>query len=264
MPSPFPGMDPFTEDPRLWRVLRPALLAEMRRQLTDWLPDPYRAILVARGGKAGAPTIRRSETFDADPEPWVLPLRRPADDDRMILICDRTQPGRVVTVIEAPGCEHKQDGTARDAYVATQREVLESDAHLVEIDLLRGGERNLASWFLEQFVGELDPAPDYLVLISRSTRRASAGLGYRGYSWTLRERLPTITIPLKGEEEEVPLDLQAAFAVAWDHCRARETIPYEWVPEPTLSEADDAWARAVARTIAPPALGTKPKLFRGG
>jgi hypothetical protein len=264
MPSPFPGMDPFTETADLWRVLRPALLAEMRRQLSDWLPDPYVAKLVARGGRAGSPALRRSETFDADPEPWVIPLRRAPVDDHMILLCDRTQPGRVVTVIEVAGCDHKSAGESRNAYIATQREVLESDAHLVEIDLLREGERNLASWFLEQFVSELDPAPDYLVLISRSSRRASAGLGYRGYSWTLRERLPTITIPLKGEEEEVPLDLQAAFNVAWEHCRARQTIAYEWVPGPPLSEADDAWARAVGRTIAPPALGTKPRLFRGG
>ena len=59
-------------------------------------------------------------------------------------ILDRQTGQQVVTVIEVVSPTNKFAGAGRDSYVAKQREVLNSQAHLVEIDLLRAGQHVLA------------------------------------------------------------------------------------------------------------------------
>ena len=41
MPSPFPGMDPYLEDPFFWPDFHFAMIAAMRAQLNASLPDRY-------------------------------------------------------------------------------------------------------------------------------------------------------------------------------------------------------------------------------
>ncbi len=261
MPSPFPGMDPFLEEASVWSRFRAVLVGEIARQLNDWLPEPFVAKVSPRGAEdkpalsrfpvpptlcSTRPRTRKKAAVAAgtsSEEPWIVPFPGPeARDDRLVLITDSRQPGRVVTVVEVLGVDHKTERSARDRYASTQREVLESDASLVEIDLLRGGERVLPSFFLEHFIAELQPTPDYVVLVSRAWRRIGSGLGYRGYSWSLREKLPTIMIPLRSETDEVPLDLQAAWTVAYDALVASGGIDYGALPSPDLAVDDAIWA----------------------
>jgi hypothetical protein len=256
MPSPFPGMDPYVEEASVWSQLRTLLVSEIVRQLNDWLPEPFvaKSTVRATGGRstltrAPAPptlcsvtTRGRERSHAAGDEPWVVPFPGDQRDDRLVLIADTREPGRVVTVLEVLGVDHKTERGARDRYAKTQLEVLESDANLVEIDLLLCGERVLPSFFLENFIAELQPTPDYIVLVSRAWRRVGSGLGYRGYSWTLRERLPTVMIPLRSETDEVPLDLQSAWNTAYDQLVARGGIDYESLPMPRLSADDALWA----------------------
>lgn len=259
MPSLFPGMDPFLEEASVWSKLRSVLVTEIARQLNDWLPEPFVAKVTHRACEgrstlsrhAAPPTLcktrsrarQMSGVSGATEEPWIVPFPGPEErEDRLVLIVDSQQPGRVVTVVEALGVDHKTERPARDRYALTQREVLESDASLVEIDLLRGGERVLPSFFLEHFIAELQPTPDYVVLVSRAWRRVGSGLGYRGYSWGIREKLPTIMIPLRSETDEVPLDLQAAWTAAYDGLLATGQIDYGVLPSPDLSVDDAIWA----------------------
>jgi hypothetical protein len=167
----------------------------------------------------------------------------------------------VVTVIEVLGVDHKTERTARDRYAFTQREVLESDANLVEIDLLRRGERVLPSFFLEHFIAELQPTPDYVVLVSRAWRRVGSGLGYRGYSWGLREKLPTIMVPLRSETDEVPLDLQSAWTVAYDALVASGNVDYGVLPSPELSVDDAIWAEEL-RQLSLNETNARPRVLR--
>lgn len=264
MPSPFPGMDPFLEEASVWSKLRAVLVSEIARQLNDWLPEPFVAKVAPRGVEdkpsltrfpvpptlcSTRPRSRKKTAVAAGTtadEPWIVPFPGPESrDDRLVLITDSRQPGRVVTVVEVLGVDHKTERSARDRYANTQREVLESDASLVEIDLLRGGERVLPSFFLEHFIAELQPTPDYVVLVSRAWRRIGSGLGYRGYSWSLREKLPTIMIPLRSETDEVPLDLQAAWTVAYDSLVASGGIDYGVLPSPDLAVDDAIWAEEI-------------------
>ena len=48
MPSPFPGMDPYLEDPYLWPDFHNALAAQMRDVLNRHLPEHYFAQLEMR------------------------------------------------------------------------------------------------------------------------------------------------------------------------------------------------------------------------
>src|SRR5205823_10794759 len=49
------------------------------------------------------------------------------------------------------------------------------------------------------------PQTEYLVSLSR------AGRPRQGYAWpvSLRDRLPVVAVPLRGDDPDVPLDLQA-------------------------------------------------------
>ena len=111
-------------------------------------------------------------------------------------------------MIEILSPSNKRPGPDRDAYRAKQDEVLASDASLIEIDLLRGGDHVLPDVNLSAFVSQIDPPPDYLVLVSRAWKRAAGGVGYEVFPCGLREWLPCVPVPLKEGEAAVPLDLQ--------------------------------------------------------
>src|SRR5438105_6320764 len=110
---------------------------------------------------------------------------------------------RLVTVIELLSPSNKRPGPDREQYEYKRAEILASSTHLVEIDLLRGGERMP---FDEPVVC------DYCVVVSRSEMRRQAEL------WTigLRDRLPPIPIPLLGNEVGPILDLQAILHHLYD------------------------------------------------
>src|SRR5687767_13082691 len=48
MPSPFPGMDPYLEDPSVWEEFHHVLITEAMYQLSDRLPDGYIAKIQER------------------------------------------------------------------------------------------------------------------------------------------------------------------------------------------------------------------------
>jgi Protein of unknown function (DUF4058) len=101
------------------------------------------------------------------------------------------------------------------AYESKQREVLGSDANLLELDLLRGGRRILPDLGLEMIIERLEPLPTYVVLANRAWRRG-IGVDYDLYSIGLRGPLPCIAGPLKEGEDEIALDLQDFFDRAYD------------------------------------------------
>ena len=98
---------------------------------------------------------------------------------------------------------NKRAGVDRRAYLRKQREVLESDASLVEIDLLRAGERLLPNAELEAYLVGLAPQPAYLVMVNRAWCRLGVEMAYQLFAVSLREVLPCIAIPLREGEDEV-------------------------------------------------------------
>jgi hypothetical protein len=161
---------------------------------------------------------------------------------QVVEIRDASRGHKLITLIEIVSPSNKRPGVDRRAYLRKQREVLESDASLVEIDLLRSGERLLPNTELEAYLGGLDPQPAYLVLVNRAWRRLGVEMAYQLFAVSLREVLPCIAIPLREGEDEVTLDLQWIFNQAYDRGPYRRgAVDYERDPEPPLEPDDMQW-----------------------
>jgi hypothetical protein len=145
-------------------------------------------------------------------------------------VIDRTDRS-VVTVIEVLSPANKTPGSrGRASYVEKRREVMTSDSHLVEIDLLRAGTRMPTR--------ETLPPADYLVHVSRNDLRP------RGLIWPimLAQRLPVIPIPLRGNDPEVPLDLQQILNAAYERGAYDLAVDYQSQPVPRLKDEQRQWA----------------------
>jgi hypothetical protein len=93
-------------------------------------------------------------------------------------------------------------------------------------------------------VYRLDPRPDYLVLVNRAALRMRREAAYQIYPVGLRDMLPCIPVPLRGEHADVPLDLQFVVNRAYDRGPYRRgAVDYLQPPPPPLSDADAAWAQ---------------------
>ncbi|HQU46607.1 MAG TPA: DUF4058 family protein, partial [Pirellulales bacterium] len=151
---------------------------------------------------------------------------------------------RLITFIEIVSPANKTSGTDRDSYLEKHAEVFASDASLIEIDLLRGGQRLLPNPMVRRRLGKLKPAPHYLALVNRAWTRGEGAGEWDVFAISVRQMLPVIAVPLRVNEPEVPLDLQHVFNRAYDGGPYRRgAIDYDSPPHPPLADADYAWAR---------------------
>jgi hypothetical protein len=123
---------------------------------------------------------------------------------------------------------NKRPGPDREAYIAKRDAVLRSQAHLIEIDLLRGWERMPAE--------SISPC-DYCVTVNRVEERPRAGI------WPIRlvDRLPQIPVPLRGPHPDAVLDLQQLLHSVYDAAGFEDYL-YDSQPEPPFSPEQGAWA----------------------
>jgi len=143
----------------------------------------------------------------------------------------------LVTAIELLSPANKRPGPdGADAYEKKRQELFKSTAHLLEIDLLRGGQR-------PRLIGKLPPAP-YFVFLSRVQRRPDV------FTWpiSLREPIPVVPVPLRAPDPDVPLDLGAALRQIYHNARYDVQVDYRQPPPPPDIPADDAaWLDAHLR-----------------
>lgn len=139
---------------------------------------------------------------------------------------------------------NKEPGPDRVAFERKQREILPSDVHWIEIDLLRGG-RGIAC---DPKVGRYAQRQgfDYLVTASRSTRRKPR-LILEVYGFVLRSPFPNISIPLRDPDPDVLLDLGKLFKRAFETGPYLKVVRYDLSPDPSLAPQDAAWARGMLR-----------------
>ncbi|MBW3543635.1 MAG: DUF4058 family protein [Planctomycetes bacterium] len=140
-----------------------------------------------------------------------------------------TQTGRLICAIELLSAMSKQGRPHRE-YLRQRERILRSTAHLLEIDLVRKGKRL-------PMVEEL-PRADYYVFLSRAERRPRTEV----WPIRLRDPLPTVPVPLLPGDEDVELDLQAAFTNVYDLLGYRFSTNYSGPPAVPLDEADREWA----------------------
>jgi len=134
-------------------------------------------------------------------------------------------------VLELLSPSNKRGGPDREQYLTKRKRLLASDAHLVEIDLLRGG---------QPMPPQDRPDCDYSVLVSRAEARPRAGFWPIG----LRQPLPAIPVPLRRPDEFARIDLQEILHHVYD-VAGYEDFLYDGQPGPPLEPNDAEWARAL-------------------
>jgi hypothetical protein len=167
-------------------------------------------------------------------EPIRVELADEEVHERSLVVID-VHDRAVVTAVELLSPTNKTlHSFGRESFLQKRREMLASGANWVEIDLLRDGARtaNLPGI----------PQAEYQVYLSRAGRRREA------FVWPIRleERLPVIAIPLRGDDPDVPLDLQDALRVVIERGSYDLDTNYAGDPIPPLTPAQAAWARSIA------------------
>jgi hypothetical protein len=256
MTCPFPGMDPYIEQPAIWPDFHDSLITAIRGALNPFLRPRYAALTqdrlyVFQSSRPIYPDIgvidlsprRRTTahgaaTLEAD-APAVFELG--PDEIRIpyIEIIEPAAGNRIVTTIEVLSPTNKDTGLGRDHYVQKRRELWSAGVNLVEIDLLRAGEKTV--WDPQAHLDSLRPW-HYVVAVARRSE-----LTQELYAISLRRRLPTISIPLANDDKDVPLDLQAAFIRCWNEGPYPELLHYHEAPPAILSDDDVAWCKSLVQ-----------------
>src|SRR5438874_10235918 len=222
MASPFPGMDPYLEDPRLWPDFQHQLVACLFQLLLPNVTDRYRARVVHRSYATETPlftsVLREEHTED------LIEVRRRGDS-------------KLVTLLDVVSPANKSTTIGRDAYLQTRQNAKQLGASLVEIDLVLEGEPTL------DYSRDGLPEWDYAVTVTRSTQPER----YEIYTATVQKRLPKFRLPLAPDDKDTVLDLQAAFARCYDQNGYDQLIDYGRDPHPMLDDADRQWLAEMLR-----------------
>jgi hypothetical protein len=259
MPSPFPGMDPYIETPELWPDFHGNLASEIQGRLNQRIQPRYVARLTpyvtyevieigeARGVRpdvavwhlpaAGAERRASAALITPPPVESRIPLEIPLTLHRVEIrtVADQT----LVTVIEILSPVNKRPG--HDAFMdyrRKRRDLLRSAAHLLEIDLLRDGERPP--------LGEpVPPRAPYYVALSRADRRTTLQI----WPIQLPDPLPVPPVPLLEPDPDVALELGACVAAVYERGAYASQIDYRRPPPPPLSTEEEIWIEDLLRPL---------------
>jgi hypothetical protein len=168
-------------------------------------------------------------------EPLLVDVETEPVTETFLEIIDRESGNRVVTIIEFLSPSNKSPGPNREQYLRKQREICATDANLVEIDLNRFGTHTLAFPLIHI---KRRGRTGYMTCVRRATRRDKAEV----YPMPLWERLPVIKIPLRPDDADVPLDLQALVEQCYRNGAYEDTLNYSVDPDPPLLGAEGVWA----------------------
>jgi hypothetical protein len=256
--NPFPGMNPYLL--RRWRDVHLALMADLRNELGMELPSDYSAQAEAQvevTGKStlqgyipdvsitedtwkhGHPPVWQPQTADDGAvlvdEPTIVNVESPPE--RWLEI--RHDDGTLVTVIEVVSPTNR--GRGREAFLMKRKDYLNAGVNVVEIDLLREGERLIdmdpklyASTFgIDEHTTVMTIRPMFIDRLEI-------------YATPLRQPLPRIRIPLRYPDPDVALNLQKQIDRIYTSGRYWKQDHNEPL-DPPLSPADQAWAADLLR-----------------
>ena len=216
MPSPFPGMDPYLEDDKLWPEFHHALVAGLYQALLPNLVDRYRA--------------RVGQRHYLTEQALFTSVVREEHHEDYIEIRQRTD-GRLITLIDVVSPANKVTSTGRSAYLDKRKEGKSASANLVELDLVLQGQPTL------DYSREGLPDWDYAVTVTRSTQPER----YEIYTATLQKPLPRFRLPLSSDDRDTVLDLRTAFTRCYDQGGFAAKIDYGRDPSMPLNAEDRQW-----------------------
>ena len=251
MPSPFPGMDPYLEG-EVWSDVHQELAGELRRRLVPLVRPKYTARLVPRIVIEKSPEAEEGSMYpDFDvilakpgwsagpgesaatltPATATVPMGASVRWKLVTVEVHHRGTGDLVTAIEVLSPVNKRRPGLLN-YRRKRKEYWERGANLIEIDLLRRGTR--------PFRGPGMPRGDYYVCLTPAGKKR-----VDVWAMTLRDPLPTVPVPLLGDDGPAALDIGAALADAYDAAAYDLRVDYAAdPPPPPLSDADRAWIAA--------------------
>ena len=254
MPSPFPGMDPYLEG-YLWPDVHHRLATEISRQLMpkirphyvarieiqvvqDKTPEAeigimYPDVEIVRTLREPTPALASGEAALASPPiptaPLTVPVFQPEVRLASVEIRDVAKNELITTIEIISPVNKRQPDLTR--YRQKRDRLYDAGVHLLEIDLLRRGQR--------PFTHQLIPACHYLITLTRR-------FGTTADVWPLQltDKLPTLPVPLKEPDPDVVLDLGAVLTTVYDEAAYELSIDYDQLPPPPDLEPDlKAWLR---------------------
>jgi hypothetical protein len=251
-------MDPYLEG-EMWQEFHETLAGAIRAQIMPRLTPKYVALLAKRyvidrsalgvfdlpsertvypDVHVVAPTRAVQELPSAGRmalTPPTLEVASPAPVPQLSVEVRDVAQRRLVALIEILSPANKRGDGARE-YDERRVALLQTQVHLLEIDLLRDGTR----------IPLTDPLPEapYYVYLSREQRRPFTVV----WALHLGDRLPVVPVPLLSSDPDVPLDLQAAVDACFELVGYERLLDYRApLPSPALSDDDAAWVAAILR-----------------
>lgn len=256
MASPFPGMNPYLENPLFWSEVHNLLIAAIFRKLNPQLRPKYKVAIekrvyqttdedsllvgvadVAVQSTQKTPLPQKASIAVASPsvEAITVDVTMPETVKETYLEVRDVATQEVVTVIEILSPKNKRGGEGRNIYAKKRLQVLGSYTNLVEIDLLRDGKP------IQQVQNNVQT--DYRILVSRAFKRPKADL----YAFNLPNMIPFYPLPLREIEPEPLLDIQPLINQLYEEGNYDLVIDYTQEPVPPLSQENAAWVDEVLK-----------------
>lgn len=185
MPSPFPGMNPYLEHPKLWAGIHLLLIAALTESLAPQLRPKYRVAVEVR-------------MYQTSGETSLLVVKQGYLEIREVATSE------VVTAIELLSPVNKRSGEGPMLMKVSGCGWRGSSTHLVEIDLLR-------SWKPMPILNN-GIESHYRILVRRGDRRPSADL----YAFNLQQEIPLFPLPLKLGDAEPLVDIHQLLDTVYD------------------------------------------------
>ena len=246
--NPFPGMNPYLENPDLWPDFHNGLIGRLRDVLGPQLPDNYRIALerrveveepfsapselnlvipdalVPRESSVVSPAGGETVAAVAAPpdEAAAVRVRMPREVSVLWLRVETVPEREVVTIVEVLSPTNKRPGEGRRRYIRKRESIVGGLVNLVEIDLLRGWE--------PMPLETPPPASDYRILVCRGVESPGALL----YPFMVRQRIPKFTLPLLSEDEAYAPEVDLGSIVDRLHHTARYNLAVRYDGTPPL------------------------------
>lgn len=262
MRSPFPGMDPFIESCGLWGDFHHDLISEIKASLASAAPDRYLVrtgersylVLVEDDGKTSHPFLpdisvaapvktkksnkKKGSVAVADiVDDGVITMRAFIEEEHresFVEIFETTPEQRLITCIEILSPSNKRPGTPGwESYLRKRQSLMLAGVNLVEIDLLRGGQR----------MPMLDPWPNcpYTFMVAKANKAQAC----RVWPLHLQKPLPPLPVPLARPDPDIELDLQSMVNSIYERSRYARSIDYTKPATPKLTGKEAAWLKTL-------------------
>ncbi len=252
--NPFPGIDPFVEAAQIWPDFHSRFMNVWCEAIADQLSENYVArleeqltviefeeerkqrrapdIAILKSSIRTSPSVAIKNlvsTIEQQIEPQISRILIEEEVRQAYLEIRHLSDHRLVAVLELLSPTNKS-GDGRTQYLAKRQQVLMSEAHLVELDLLIGSKPLPHT-----------PAREghFHAIVSRTGQRPNCEV----YSWSLKQSMPWLPVPLLAPDPDLQIDLALVLATTYQRGRYWKTLKYDAPLELPLSDEYQTWVR---------------------